>query len=90
MNTMKKLPECLGCKYGFVIAAFCEEAGFYSIDMKEKHVFSLETLNRSDKSPPHNDPFDRMLVAQAKAEDMYFITHDSLIPYYNEKCIVKV
>ena len=75
---------------GEEFAAFCEEAGFYPIDMKEKHVFSLETLNRSDKSPPHNDPFDRMLVAQAKAEDMYFITHDSLIPYYNEKCIVKV
>ena len=28
--------------------------------------------------------------AQAKAENMSFITHDSLIPYYEENCIIPV
>ena len=26
----------------------------------------------------------------AKAEGMVFVTHDSLIPYYNEKCVISV
>ena len=38
----------------------------------------------------HNDPFDRIMVAQAKSEEMYFYTHDALLPFYNEKCIVYV
>lgn len=39
---------------------------------------------------PHKDPFDRMLICQAKTEDMKFLTHDSLIPFYNEDCIISV
>ena len=38
----------------------------------------------------HNDPFDRLLIAQAKVEKLSFLTHDSLIPGYNEKCVVEV
>lgn len=30
------------------------------------------------------------MVAQAKAEGMVFVTHDSLIPHYNEKCVMFV
>ncbi len=35
-------------------------------------------------APPHKDPFGRILLAQAKSERMKFMTHDTLIPYYNE------
>ena len=35
-------------------------------------------------------PFDRILLAQAKSEGMKFMTHDGLIPYYNESFIVSV
>ena len=38
----------------------------------------------------HNDPFDRIMVAQAKAENFMFLTHDSLIPYYDEPFIILV
>ena len=38
----------------------------------------------------HKDPFDRMLIAQAKSEGMFFMTHDSLIPNYNEDFIISV
>lgn len=31
----------------------------------------------------HRDPFDRMLVAQAQAEDLTIITRDSWIPKYD-------
>lgn len=41
-------------------------------------------------APPHKDPFDRILLAQAKSEGMKFMTHDTLIPYYNEPFVISV
>lgn len=52
--------------------------------------FVLDSLRHEIGAPNHNDPFNRIMVAQAKAEDMLFLTHDSPIPYYNESCIVVV
>lgn len=68
----------------------CEENGYIVLPILNKHVSVLETLKRSEDAPKHNDPFDRILVAQAKAEDIMFLTHDSLIPYYNEPFIISV
>lgn len=75
---------------GKELSGFCLEAGFLPLEMKDKHVYALETILWPEKAPRHNDPFDRMLVAQAKAENMSFLTHDSLIPYYEERCIIPV
>ena len=72
------------------LSQFCREAGFLPVEMRDRHVFALETIARAEGAPPHHDPFDRMLISQAKAENMTFITHDSLLPYYQEKCIVFV
>lgn len=30
------------------------------------HVFAMESLKRSEDAPRHRDPFDRLLLAQAK------------------------
>ncbi len=73
---------------GEELNSFCEQAGFLPLELKNTHVFSLETIKRSENAPKHHDPFDRILIAQAKAERMMFLTHDHLLPYYNEKCIV--
>ena len=75
---------------GKELSQYCQDAGFLPVEMRDKHVFALETITRADDAPPHHDPFDRMLIAQAKAENMSFLTHDSLLPYYNEKCIISV
>lgn len=75
---------------GKELAQFCREAGFLPLEIKDKHVFALETLTRMEDAPPHHDPFDRMLIAQAKVENMSFLTHDSLLPFYGEKCIIAV
>ena len=75
---------------GRELAGYCNEAGYLPLELKEKHVYALETLTRPDTAPRHSDPFDRMLIAQAKAENMAFITHDALLPYYEEKCIIPV
>lgn len=75
---------------GKELSQFCQEAGFLAVEMRDKHVFALETITRAEGAPPHHDPFDRMLIAQAKAENLSFVTHDSLLPYYEEKCIISV
>ena len=75
---------------GKELSAFCREAGFHCLEVKDRHVFALEMLKRPEGAPRHNDPFDRILVSQAKAENMVFLTHDSMIPYYGERCIMSV
>ena len=75
---------------GRQLAKGCQENGFLALPILERHIFALETLKRLKNAPPHNDPFDRIMLAQAKAEDMKFLTHDSLLPYYNEMCIISV
>ena len=68
----------------------CREAGYLPLEIRDRHVYSLETLARSKDAQPHKDPFDRMLMAQAKAENMSFLTHDSLFSGYDEKCVIQV
>lgn len=72
------------------MARFAQEAGFLSLAMRERHVFAAETLVRKKNAPEHHDPFDRLLVGQAKAENMSFLTHDALLPDYEERCIIPV
>lgn len=68
----------------------CEKTGFMQLSIEPEHIFLLKTLGRPAEAPKHNDPFDRILLAQAKYEKLSLITHDSLIPYYGEECIVSV
>lgn len=75
---------------GRYLAEACDDNGYIPILIKLPHVYTVDTLKRPDESPRHKDPFDRLLLAQAKAEGMKFLTHDSKIPYYNEDCIISV
>ena len=69
----------------------CRLAGYLSLETRFEHAYMVETLKYADNAPrEHRDPFDRLLLAQAKLENMLFLTHDELIPYYNEQCIVTV
>lgn len=75
---------------GSLLERGCEDNGYLVLPVLNKHVSALETLNRPGKAPRHNDPFDRIMIAQAKAENLMFLTHDSLIPYYGEPFIISV
>lgn len=72
------------------LLTYCKQAEYSQLAITENHILMLKTLQRSENAPKHNDPFDRILVAQAKSENMVFVTHDSLIPYYNEPCVLPV
>ncbi len=70
--------------------SLCQKTGFKELNIEDRHIFALKTLSRPDTAPRHNDPFDRMLIAQAKAGQLQFITHDGLLEAYNEPCVMKV
>jgi PIN domain nuclease of toxin-antitoxin system len=48
-----------------------EKTGFKSLPMTLEDALVLESL-----PPIHADPFDRLLIAQAKRHGLTFITHD--------------
>lgn len=75
---------------GSLLEKGCEDNGYIVLPVFNKHVSALETLKRPGNAPRHNDPFDRIMIAQAKAENLMFLTHDSLIPYYGEPFIIAV
>jgi len=64
---------------GIEFLHFCEGAGYGNLPVRERHVIALESL-----PPLHADPFDRILLAQARAESMLFLTHDAKLAEYGE------
>ena len=68
----------------------CKDAGFVPLNLSDKHILGVRTLTRQEGAREHNDPFDRLLIAQAKVENLSFLTHDELIPGYGEKCVILV
>ena len=75
---------------GTLFIHYCEQAGFKRLPIEEKHVIALETLQEKPEAAAHKDPFDRMLLAQAKAECMMFMTHDSKFRWYDEPYLALV
>ena len=73
-----------------VFVSLCEESGFERLDIRLPHIFTLKGLTRREAAPRYNDPFDRLLLAQAKSEGFRFVTHDSLISGYNEPCVMTI
>ncbi|MBP5543628.1 MAG: type II toxin-antitoxin system VapC family toxin [Kiritimatiellae bacterium] len=53
------------------------QMGLRNMDVTTEHAEIIETLPYY-----HDDPFDRMLIAQAMAEDCILVTHDDKLPQY--------
>ena len=63
---------------------YCEQSGYKKLPIDEKHILALETLEKKENSPEHNDPFDRILLSQAKSETIQLLTCDKSFLFYNE------
>jgi PIN domain nuclease of toxin-antitoxin system len=77
--SLKKLEIPNGLKYFVKLIA---DNGFEILPISLEHsliVSSLEFI--------HRDPFDRLLVAQAKSESLTIVTKDSYICKYNVKVL---
>ena len=75
---------------GSKLSELCRKMGYQMLPITDRHVGALETLVFHGEYRVHNDPFDRIMIAQAKADGMKFVTHDSKIPFYNEPCVINV
>ena len=60
-----------------------ERDGFSLLHIEAKHCSAVARLPHH-----HNDPFDRMLVAQALAEPMRLLTHDAQLARYSDTVTV--
>ena len=59
-----------------------ENSGFKELPVYSRHateVYKLPLL--------HNDPFDRLLIAQAESEDFHLLTADGMLGQYSDKII---
>jgi len=54
-------------------------AGYKLLDVAAAHVHALRNL-----PTVHNDPFDRILLAQAYEVPLRFLTHDQILPLYGD------
>lgn len=67
----------------------CDQNGLANIQIKNSNVSSLKKIEKT-KNNKHNDPFDKMLLAQAISENMVFITHDKKFTAYSNQNIMIV
>jgi PIN domain nuclease of toxin-antitoxin system len=65
-------PSTLGGLHGGL-----RNAGYEELPVRGEHVAAV-----ADLPPHHKDPFDRMLVAQARVETVTLVTSDALVARY--------
>lgn len=66
------------------VADYCKLAGYKIIGMNLKEILALDQLK-----PIHKDPFDRMLISQAKTYGLKLATADEKMLSYDEDCFLK-
>ena len=69
---------------------FCEQYDYFNLPIKASHVIATSYLKDPPESIRHKDPFDRLLLAQAKTEGMRLLTHDDKLAAYDEACVLLV
>ena len=61
------------------LATAIPESGFLELPVRAAHAAQVATLD-----PHHNDPFDRLLIAQALVEPLKLVTVDAVLAKYSD------
>lgn len=61
------------------LAAAIEPSGFIELPVRASHAAGVGALERH-----HDDPFDRLLLAQALAEPLRLVTADAVLARYSD------
>ena len=73
------------------ILEYCLAAGYEVIHILPSHILTIRNLRiRDGRTLSNLDPFDRLLIAQAKTEECVLLSHDRNFENYLEKCIFPV
>lgn len=62
---------------------YFQAAGYRFLPIEPEHAAAVETLPKH-----HQDPFDRMLIAQAIVEPMRLLTHDEVMTRYSDNVVL--
>jgi PIN domain nuclease of toxin-antitoxin system len=62
---------------------YFRQSGYRMLSVSPEHAAAVETLQ-----PHHQDPFDRLLVAQSLTEPLRLLTHDATVARYNDTVIL--
>ena len=65
----------------------CSFEGFRRAPISIEAILEYERLDTSNADCKHRDPFDRMLIAQSKAENMLLVTCDKSFELYGEPLV---
>ena len=65
----------------------CQEAGYQIQPLTSEAILACERLDLSAADGVHKDPFDRMLLSQAKVEGIGFLTSDQALATYGERYV---
>lgn len=84
-----KRPDALP-RPGSDVALLCDRVGILRLPLSRAAIKAYELLDTTRAEGIHKDPFDRMLMAQAKAESMLLLTHDKLLALYDEPLVAVV
>ena len=69
----------------------CIASGYELLDVHPEDIFAVRTLRvKKDHSLLNMDPFDRLLLAQAKAEKMRLLSADRNFDNYDEACLLSI
>jgi PIN domain nuclease of toxin-antitoxin system len=68
---------------GLEAVDYFREAGYRFLPIEPEHAAAVEALPRH-----HQDPFDRLLVAQAVTEPMHLLTHDAMQARYGDLVVL--
>jgi PIN domain nuclease of toxin-antitoxin system len=61
------------------LVAAIDASGFIELPVRAAHAAAVAVL-----APHHNDPFDRLLIAQAMVEPLRFLTADAALAPYSD------
>jgi len=61
------------------MSRFCRDSGIEELPVRFAHALRVASLPMH-----HDDPFDRMLVAQAQEEGLRLLSHDGKLPSYGD------
>ena len=68
---------------GVEAVRYFEQSGYRFLPIETEHALAVEEL------PTHHaDPFDRLLVAQARTEPMRLPTHDEMLAPYGDMVVM--
>ncbi|MBR4776002.1 MAG: type II toxin-antitoxin system VapC family toxin [Lachnospiraceae bacterium] len=66
----------------------CDKLGFIRLSINCDHIYTLKDIKLAEGAPDHKDPFDRLIMSQAKYENMIMITGDLTLRWYNLKNMI--